>query len=153
MAIEETTWESDNEVAGSTELRRLISSDSVSFTMFSNPRTVELTTPESRSKKTIEDIPVDFVYNMRQTDGMDSIGWEGAGFLNGRLQYTGFTRYDNKEGKICARQYNFLGKKVKDEAGLKEAIRAYYGADFQEFRQAINSLPEGMKDTVERILL
>jgi|SRR3989344_2278077 len=152
MAIEETTWESDNEVSGTTELCRLIYSDSVSFTKFSSPRNVKLVTQKSRSK-TIEDIPVDFVYNMRQTDGMSSIGWEGAGFLNGRLQYTGFTRYNDKEGEISAHYSDFLGKKVKNKAELKEAIKAYYGANLPEFRQALNSLPECVKDTIERILL
>ena len=66
MAIEETTWESDNEVSGTTELCRLIYSDSVSFTKFSSPRNVKLVTQKSRSK-TIEDIPVYFFYNIKQT--------------------------------------------------------------------------------------
>ncbi len=148
-----TDWKSDKEVTGSKELKRSILDDSVSFTRFLNPISIQLTTQESRSKKTIKEISVDFVYNIRQFNGLDSCGWEGAGFLNGKLRYTGFTRYDDGEGKICANQYNFLGKKVKNTAELKKAIEKYYGKNFQEFIQALNSLPEDMGDITKKILL
>ena len=153
MTIEKTIWESDDEVSGCIELRKEIVSDYVSVTRFSAPQKVELTTQETKLKKTIEEISVDFIYNLRQTDGIDSIGWAGAGFLNGRLQYTGFTAYNKKEGKMCVNHSDFLGKKVKNNTDLKEAIKAYYRNDIQEFRQALESLPEGLKDMAKRLLL
>jgi len=95
------------EVSGS------VYSDSIYFVRFSNPLEVELTTQESPSRKIIDTLSVDFVYNMRQSDGMNSCGWAGAGFLKGELQYTGFTAYNEAEGKMCADQYDFFGKKLK----------------------------------------
>ncbi len=149
----EKTWEPDSEVSGCKELRADICDDSVSFTRFSRPREVELTTQSrDRRKKTIEMIPIDFIYQMRQSNGLDSIGWHGAGFLDGKLQYTGFASY-NDEGIISADQNNFVGREVKDTKGLREAIKAYYKESLPQFREAVEALPRDMSDIAKKLLL
>ena len=132
MAQDGSRWEADNEISGCKNVSRMIIDDDVQFAMFSRPRVVVLKTEENsqrnpKGKRTVtEEVNVDFVYNMRMSDGMNSIGWEGAGFLDGKLQYTGFTSYNKLGGNICAEQHDFLGKSIEDVSALQKAIKVYY---------------------------
>ena len=144
----------DSEVTGAsglegcTELRTMIFSDSVSVTRFSKPVDVELKVEDS-----YRIVPVDFIYNMRQRDRINPIGWQGAGFLGRGLKYTGFSKYDTEKVRIYVNQEDFAGIEVLDTQTLKRKLRDYYGDDFEEFQRAIESLPADVRDITKALLL
>ena len=143
--MKENIWYPTDLVSKTCEVKLFFQRETLNLVSFYNPAPIIVETFPKKTGNQELTLAVDFIYNYNDSAGpadQDIGNVEGAGFLDGKLIYTGYTQGGfNRNTLHVYKKDEFHGKKVEGISEIRQALKDFYGKNFDKFRRLLHKLP------------